>query len=76
MTIYQGKIEYLNNIKDEKNQSKSKPFGSVLEPGPYQKPLSIAIPPLNSGILIKHTVDRYTPELCIPNIYKRLSIQI
>ena len=34
----------------EETRPKRKSFGSFISPGPYQKPLAIAIPPLTSGI--------------------------
>ena len=47
--IYKSKIDYLNDMEAGETRPSRKSYGSLLNPGPYQKPLSIAIPPLNSG---------------------------
>ena len=47
--IYKSKIDYLNDMEIEETRPKRKSYGSFISPGPYQKPLSIAIPPLTTG---------------------------
>ena len=47
--IYKSKIDYLNDMEVEETRPKRKSYGSFISPGPYQKPLSIAIPPLTTG---------------------------
>ena len=49
--IYKSKIDYLNDMEPEETRPKRKSYGSFISPGPYQKPLSIAIPPLTTGTL-------------------------
>ena len=49
--IYKSKIDYLNDMEIEETRPKRKSYGSFISPGPYQKPLSIAIPPLTTGKL-------------------------
>ena len=48
--VYKSKIDYLNDMEVEETRPKRKSYGSFISPGPYQKPLSIAIPPLTTGI--------------------------
>ena len=36
-------------MEADETRPKRKSFGSFISPGPYQKPLSIAIPPLTTG---------------------------
>ena len=47
--IYKSKIDYLNDMEVKETRPKRKSYGSFISPGPYQKPLSIAIPPLTTG---------------------------
>ena len=47
--VYKSNDEYLSDMKVEETRPTRKTYGRVLDPGPYQEPLSIAIPPLSSS---------------------------
>ena len=50
--IYKTKDEFIKDMEVEESRPTRKSYGSVINPGPYQEPLSIAIPPLNPGVLV------------------------
>ena len=78
--IYKSKIDYLNDMEVEETRPKRKSYGSFISPGPYQKPLSIAIPPLTTGTLslkvMVHSINEFKEFLQYWNIFISLKYQI
>ena len=54
--IYKSEDDYLKDMQVDETRPKRKSamkYGSILDPGPYQKPLSITLAPINSGKYLK-----------------------
>ena len=54
--IYKTEDDYQKDMQVDETRPKRKSaikYGSILDPGPYQKPLSITLAPINSGKYLK-----------------------
>ena len=54
--IYKTEDDYQKEMQVDETRPKRKSaikYGSILDPGPYEKPLSITLAPINSGKYLK-----------------------